>query len=238
MEMRDTKRFPLREAYAFAEQNGLGERSVEIRNMDVEWDRPYTSSVRRGRLIHVFEERGLLEKFFQVVWPAGKTTQGKAECRRCLKITSQYEEFLQGKGPEEEEIEPAEEEALQFALEAHLRDFLAKNLDRIEPGLRLYSKDGVNGVEFAVDAGRIDILAVDKEGKFVVVELKLSLGRNKTLGQLLYYMGWVDTHLGNGPCRGVIVAAEISDELATAVARAPGVGLARYRMAFSIERVK
>jgi RecB family endonuclease NucS len=77
-------------------------------------------------------------------------------------------------------------QGVEFALEAHLRDFLAKNLDRIEPGLRLYDSPERDGIEFPVDGGRIDLLAMDQNGKFVVVQLKLSQGRNKTLGQLLY----------------------------------------------------
>ena len=57
------------------------------------------------------------------------------------------------------------------------------------------------------------------------------------LGQLLYYMGWVDQHLGNGPCRGLIIAREINEELSVAVARVPGVKLARYQMTFAIDPV-
>ena len=70
-----------------------------------------------------------------------------------------------------------------------------------------------------------------------MIELKLSQGRNRTLGQLLYYMGWVDQHLGKGPCRGFIIAKDITEELSIAVARVPGVRLAKYRMSFAIEPV-
>ena len=78
---------------------------------------------------------------------------------------------------------------------------------------------------------------VDRNGQYVVVELKLSQGRNKALGQLLYYMGWVDQNLGHRPCRGLIIASDISDELSIAVSRAAGVRLAKYRMTFSIELI-
>jgi len=108
---------------------------------------------------------------------------------------------------------------LEFA-EALLRDFLAKNRHRIETGLRLYDSGEREGVEFPVDSGRIDLLALDRNEKFVVIELKLSQGRNKTLGQLLY-MGWVDQHLGEGFCRGFIIAGDITEELSVAVARVP-----------------
>ena len=49
----------------------------------------------------------------------------------------------------------------------------------------MYDSPKRTGVEFPVEGGRIDLLAVDRNGKFVVIELKLSQGRNKTLGQLL-----------------------------------------------------
>jgi hypothetical protein len=238
MEQRNTKRFPLREAYQFAADNGLGNEAEEIRELEVDWDRPYTSSVRRGRIIRLFEARGLLDSFIRSHWPSGETSQGARELRSCLKIASDYAEFVAVGDPPGVQTNGEEDpEGLTFALEAHLRDFLARNLDRIEPGLALVERDGQSGIEFPVDGGRIDLLASDRFGKFVVVELKLSRGRNKTLGQLLYYMGWVDEHLGNAPCRGVIVAADISDDLRTAVSRVPGVILAKYRMTFAIETV-
>src|SRR5262249_2401346 len=102
---------------------------------------------------------------------------------------------------------------------------------------RLHQQGGQKGIEFPVDDGRIDILAVDKDGRFVVFELKLARGRNKALGQILYYMGWVDKHLGNGPCRGIIVAKDITDDLILAVQRAPGVSLYRYKLSVSVEQV-
>ena len=88
-----------------------------------------------------------------------------------------------------------------------------------------------------ISSSLVSRYSVDSAGKFVVIELKLSQGRNRTLGQLLYYMGWVDQHLGNGPCRGIIIASEITEELSVAVAGVPGVQLARYRMSFAIEPV-
>ena len=53
--MEDKKRFPLRDAYAFSVEHGIASEADEIRNMDIEWDRSYTSTVRRGRLIRLFE---------------------------------------------------------------------------------------------------------------------------------------------------------------------------------------
>jgi hypothetical protein len=230
----------LKAAYAFGVQHGLEREIAGIREMVIEWDSSYTSSLRRGFIVALFEQHGLFGDFKKQHWPLGNTPTGETQRRRYLRIKEQYEAFLAGRGPELAGDEGAEapgdgEKALEFALEAHLRDFLAKNLDLVEPGLRLYSAPEAGGVEFPVEQGRIDLLAVDRADKFVVIELKLSHGRNKALGQLLYYMGWVDQHLGQGPCRGLIIAGDIDDELTVAVTRVPGVRLARYRMSFAIE---
>ena len=238
MDNDNKKRFPMREAYAFAAAHGLAAEATKIRGMEIEWDRSYTTTVRRGYILREFERAGLLAKFTAQCWPAGDSAEGAAERRRCLRIADEYDAWMAGIGPEEppEVGEPSPASA-EFALEAHLRDFLAKHPDQIEPGLQLHKTGEVTGVEYPVEGGRIDLLAVDKAGKFVVIELKVSQGRNKALGQLLYYMAWVDKNLGNGPCRGIVIGSEIAPELIVAISRTPGVSLRRYRMQFSVEAV-
>jgi len=243
MSNEQTQTLSLKAAYSFGVGKGFESDVSEIRNMVIEWDSPYTSSLRRGYIISLFESRGVFEDFKTTCWAFGNTPAGAAKRRRYLRIKTQYEEFLAGgaQEPDEQggvEVAADPQEALEFALEAHLRDFLARNLNLIEAGLRLYTLGDRTGIEFPIDRGRIDLFAVDRNGKFVVIELKLSQGRNKTLGQLLYYMGWVDQHLGNGPCRGIIIASEITEELSVAIARVPGVQLARYIMSFAIEPIR
>jgi endonuclease NucS-like protein len=237
-----TQALPMKAAYEFGAAHGLEREVREIRDMVIEWDLSYTSSLRRGYIVVLFESKRLFEDFKEEHWSFGNTPAGERKRNWYLRLKTRYEAFLSGHSSEPgadsgEETPLDSEQALEFALEAHLRDFLAKNLDRIEPGLRLHTSPENKGVEFPVDGGRIDLLAVDQNGKFVVIELKLSQGRSKTLGQLLYYMGWVDQHLKNGPCRGFIIASEMTEDLAVAVARVPGVSLAKYRMSFAIEPV-
>jgi len=237
-----TQALSLKAAYEFAAAHGLEREAREIRDMVIEWDLSYTSSLRRGYIVVLFESKGLFEDFKREHWSFGNTPAGERKRSWYLRIKARYEAFLTGRGVEPEADSSAEatfdaEQALEFALESHLRDFLAKNLERIEPGLRLHVSADSRGIEFPVDGGRIDLLGVDQNGKYVVIELKLSQGRNKTLGQILYYMGWVDQHLGNAPCRGFIIASEITEDLTIAVARVPGVSLAKYRMNFAIELV-
>ncbi len=229
---------PLKSAYSFGTEHGLQQEIGEIRDLEIEWDRSYTSSLRKGYIVDLFEKHGLFGEFKKTCWPNGNTPSGEKFRLRYLRIKQQYEDFLAGRGgPDDGDRITTEEESddQEFAAESDLRDFLAKNLTRIEPDLSLYQSGDRSGVEFPIESGFIDILAVDGQGRFVVIELKLGRGRNKAVGQLSYYMGWVDAKLGKGPCRGMLIAKEIPDDLVIAVRRVPGVSLLRYHLAVSVE---
>ena len=232
------KTLPLKVAYQWASERGLHDEIDQIKAMEIEWDLPYTSSLRRGYIIDLFQRKGLFEEFKKECWPEGNTSSGDTATRRFLRIRERHLEYLQGNGDIGDDISEDDISEQAFAAEADLRDFLASNLEIIEPELRLYTKDNQEGIEYPVESGRIDILAIDKDNKFVIIELKLSRGRNKALGQLLYYMGWVDENLGNKPCRGLIIAREISHELRMAVRRVQGVQIFQYHLQVSLEEVK
>ena len=82
----------------------------------------------------------------------------------------------------EAEVEIAEEGERSFAFERDLRNYLVKDFLLIQPGLHLYQKEGLTGVEFPAGGQFIDILAVDQAGVFVVVELKVSRGYDRVIG--------------------------------------------------------
>jgi hypothetical protein len=143
-------------------------------------------------------------------------------------------------GPDSEEADEEETgaAATAFAFERDLRGFLARNLSLIEPGLQLYEEEGIGGEEFPAGGRFIDILAVDKEGGYVVVELKVSRGYDRALGQLLRYMTWVEQNMGPARrTRGFIVAREITDDLKLAAARVADVRLIEYRLSFELRPV-
>jgi hypothetical protein len=128
----------------------------------------------------------------------------------------------------------------EFAYEHDLRDYLAKNLHLIEPGLRLYrDEDGITGVEFPAGGRSIDILAVDSQGGYVVVELKVSKGYDRAVGQLLRYIGWIEQHHAdpNQSVRGAIVAKEVSNDLRLACRRVQGVRLFEYKLSVALTPV-
>lgn len=126
-----------------------------------------------------------------------------------------------------------------FAAEAHLRDYLAKNLEIIEEGLQHYVDDnGQMGVEFSTPIGRIDLLTVDTQGGYLVIELKLARGPDQVCGQILRYVGWVKRHMARDkPVRGLIIAQHISDKIRYALTDIPNINFLQYKLNITLENV-
>lgn len=137
-----------------------------------------------------------------------------------------------------EKEEPTE--STGFAAEYHLRDYLTQHLELIEPGLELYVNDrGTDGVEYSIEVGRIDILAVDKSGGLVVIELKVSRGPASVAGQILRYKNWVKMNIADGrPTRGIIIAQHVSDKIRYAIASDPEVTAKEYDITLSLRDVE
>lgn len=127
----------------------------------------------------------------------------------------------------------------EFAYESDLRDFLAKNLAHLEPGLQLYQDEGITGVEFPVGGRFIDILALDAQQNFVVIELKVSRGYDRVIGQILRYMAWIEKHHAEPRqhVRGIIAAREISEDLKLACSYLPNVSLYEYALSVTLNKV-
>jgi len=60
MEREGSKHLSLNDAYRFGAEQGFEPEVNEIRNMEIEWDRSYTSSLRRGFIAYLFEQKGIL----------------------------------------------------------------------------------------------------------------------------------------------------------------------------------
>src|SRR5262245_42375542 len=102
-------RFSIKPAYAFGASHGFEKEVSDIRDMVIEWDSAYTTSLRKGYLVDLFEKQGILDEFKATHWTLGNTPAGEKERRRVLRIKEQYMTFLQGGGPPadppEDEIE-------------------------------------------------------------------------------------------------------------------------------------
>lgn len=136
--------------------------------------------------------------------------------------------------------EKEEELVSEFAYEGDLRNFLARNLGIIEPGLKLYEEEGITGIEFPVGGRFVDILAVDTQNNYVVIELKVSRGYDRVVGQLLRYMGWIKKEHADASqkVRGIIIAREISDDLLLACNGLKDIELFAYSLSVSLRKVE
>jgi hypothetical protein len=127
----------------------------------------------------------------------------------------------------------------QFALEAHLEEFIDKNWRHIDFGADLipYSTDEQSGRQFPAGTWSIDFLCTDKSsGDFVVIELKRGRSSDSAVGQVLRYIGWVDENLARPgqKTRGIIIAKEVDDALRYAVKGLMNVSVLTYKVDFKL----
>jgi hypothetical protein len=116
-----------------------------------------------------------------------------------------------------ETVELVEETKFDVLEVPHYQSLLDRNFATLFPGLR-YFKDDVqkpkNGQYDTQDVGIMDFLAMDSNGDFVVIEIKRQ-ATDRTIGQILRYMGWVKTELckEGQTVKGIIVAEQLDKRL-------------------------
>jgi endonuclease len=182
-----------------------------------------------SRLQYSARADGSDDKFFKIDSSHFRLYEPGRDPTPVSELTPEVEEFS--------DVLP--ETSAEFAYEHDLRDYLARNLHIIEPSLRLYTDDGITGVEFPVGGRYVDILAVDSAGNYVVIELKVSKGYDRVVGQLLRYVSWIKkNHAEPGQrVRGIIIAKQISDDLRLACSEIPSVSLYEYALSVSVRQI-
>lgn len=127
----------------------------------------------------------------------------------------------------------------QFALEAHLEEFMDKNWNHINFNAELtkYEIDDQSGRQFPAGPWSIDFLCIDKANDdFVVIELKRGKTSDAAVGQVLRYMGWVTENLAKSgqKVRGIIISQEVDDGLKYAVKGLSNVSVLTYKVDFKL----
>ena len=94
-------------------------------------------------------------------------------------------------------------------------------------------------MEFPAGGRFIDLLAMDQQHNYVVIELKVSKGYDRVIGQLLRYMAWIERNQAEPTqkVRGIIIAREISIDLQLATSKIPDVELFEYDLSVSLRKV-
>jgi restriction system protein len=129
-----------------------------------------------------------------------------------------------------------------FALEKHLEDFLVQNWKSTELGKTydIYEEEGeMVGQQYPSDTGPIDILAISKDKKeLLVVELKKGRVSDTVVGQIQRYMGYVKDELAepNQVVRGVIIAFEDDIRIHRALSVAQNIEFYTYKIQFKLEK--
>lgn len=136
--------------------------------------------------------------------------------------------------------DPVIEDPMAFAMEKHLEDFLVQNWDQTDLGrsYRIYEEEGEPvGQQYATDAGPIDILAISKDGKhLLVVELKKGRTSDVVVGQILRYMGYVKEQIAEPDqvVEGAIIASEHDQKMRWALTMTPSISFYRYEITFKL----
>lgn len=139
--------------------------------------------------------------------------------------------------------DPVIEDPLAFAMEKHLEDFLVRNWNQtdLNRDFLIYEEDGeLVGQQYATDAGPIDILAVSRDRKrLLVVELKRGRATDVVVGQILRYMGYVKEQIAeqDQTVEGVIIALDDDKKLRWALVAVPSVAFYRYQVSFKLMKV-
>jgi len=137
------------------------------------------------------------------------------------------------------------ENVSEFVFEEHLEEFMIKNWEltpfAAEYDIYRNEKGELTGQQFsAFGRDRIDILAISKDKKtLLVIELKKGKGTDQVLGQVLRYMGYVNTvKEDNQTVKGLIVAHEDDPRIRHALSMVQNVGFYTYKIHFELTQIQ
>jgi endonuclease len=135
--------------------------------------------------------------------------------------------------PEDDEHVEEEYHEASISMERDLEEYLSKNFGNLLPGLSLVERQS------KTDVGFIDILAKEKDGNFVVIELKIGEAKDAAVGQVTRYMGWIMKHRTQGKAiKSFLIASDFSDGTKYSAAIVPGLKIVRFKARFEFESLQ
>jgi hypothetical protein len=233
-EINESKNLPLHYAMKFIEENNLIDLKEKITQIDQKLTGRKSRSTRKAIITNEFEKLNLLDKFIQKYWPNGKEEYGQAAIKRYKNFFNENIGRKTG-----DELNRTENDS-KFAYEEDLKNFLVKNLEIIEKGLSLYvDENNEKGIEYPVDDKnkRIDLLAIDNKNNPVVIELKVSKGYERVIGQSNYYKNRIKQLFNTKNVRIIIIAREITEELKIATSDLDDFELFEYSLNIQLNKI-
>lgn len=142
-----------------------------------------------------------------------------------------------GEDPSEIAVE-AEEQKFEALEVQHYQSLLHRNFRRLFPNLKYFDEEQQirkNGQYDTQTVGIMDVLAVDENGNFVIIEIKRQ-ATDKTIGQILRYMGWTKEELceAGQTVSGLIVAERKDLQLDFALKVMPNVRFMKLELAITL----
>lgn len=173
-----------------------------------------------------------------------KSSGSTGTTSKITKYADELESLISGSAPPSViSTDETIEDASVFALEKHLEHFLVENWKQTELGKNydIYEVDGeVVGQQYPTDTGNLDILAISKDKKeLLVVELKKGRASDNVVGQIQRYMGYVLEELAedNQTVKGAILALDDDLRIRRALAVATNIEFYRYQINFKLFKV-
>ena len=138
--------------------------------------------------------------------------------------------------------DPIVEDPSEFALEKHLEDFLIANWNQTElaQNYDIYKDEEFSGQQFLTDTGPIDILAISKDAKeLLVIELKKGRASDSVVGQIQRYMGYIKEEIAEDDqkVKGVIIAFEDDLKIKRALSVTQAISFYTYKINFRLQKI-
>jgi restriction system protein len=127
-------------------------------------------------------------------------------------------------------------------MEKHLEEFLVENWSQtiLAKDYDIYEENGEPiGQQYQTDAGVIDVLAISKDRKrLMVVELKRGRASDAVVGQVLRYIGYVREQVAEDhqTVEGAIIALDDDQRLRWALMATTNVAFYRYQISFKLTK--
>ena len=156
------------------------------------------------------------------------------------KYSSEIDKFIEGESPIKISSTDSEiENPSMFALESHLEHFIIENWEQtiLAKDYDIFQDGELTGKQFQTDTGYIDILAISKDKKeLLVIELKKGRASDSVVGQIQRYMGYIkDEFLETGQkVKGIIIALENDTKVKRALSVTTDIDFYQYKINFDL----